>query len=128
MTTFNKDLFNFDGMYLNYTGDQGEFNQYYTEPCHPTRLGTVKDLFIARFKYGRKPFKTWINFIVKNFTVEEWATLAAKGGMEGTPVAIMKTKGFLDSRERKLCKMHGLKPTVENYGEACRLEWENNQH
>jgi len=31
--------------------------------------------FIARFKYGRKPVKTWINFLVKNFTVEEYVGL-----------------------------------------------------
>ena len=128
MTTFNKEQFTFDGMYLNYEGDQGEFNQYYTEPCHPSRLGTVKSMFIARFKYGRKPYKTWINFISKNFTVEEWATLAGKNGMESSPVAIMKTKGFLDGGEKKLCKAHGLAPTVENYSKACRLEWENNQN
>jgi len=126
MTTFNKDLFQFDGMYLMYAGDQGEFNQYYAEPCHPSRLGKVKEMFIARFKYGRKPYKTWINFIVKNFTIEEWATLAAKDGMESSPVAIMKSKGYLEASEKKLCKKYGMKPTVENYQEACRMEWENN--
>lgn len=122
MTTFNKDLFEYDGMYLMYLGDQGTFNQYYTEPCHPSRLGTVKAMFIARFKYGRKPFKTWINFIVKNFTVEEWATLEKQGE---SPVGIMKSKGFLDAGEKKLCKKHNLSATVSNYMVACRLEWEN---
>jgi len=35
-----------------------------------------KPEFIARFKYGRKPWKAWVNFLVKNVSVEEYLELA----------------------------------------------------
>ncbi len=130
-TAFNKDDFSWDGMYLNYQGEQGEVGRkfedvYGADKCHPSRIGTVVPMFIARFKYGSKPYKTWINFICKHFTVEEWFNLADRSGEDMTPDAIMKSKGFLDAHEKKLCKKYGLAPTVENLHEAYRMEWENN--
>ena len=97
MTTFNKDDFQFDGMYLMYGGNQGEVGRTYGEiygvdKCHPSRVNMTKEMFIARFKYGRKNWKTWVNFIVKNFTVEEWHNLATEQNL--TPVDIMQGKGF----------------------------------
>ena len=38
--------------------------------CHPSWHGLPKPEFIARFKYGYKPWKAWVNFLVKNVTVE----------------------------------------------------------
>jgi hypothetical protein len=71
-TRFNKEDFTWDGMYLMYTGEHTQ-SKYYELPCHPTRVGTPRSEFIARFKYGNyKPWKAWVNFIVKNFTVEEY--------------------------------------------------------
>ena len=55
--------------------------------AYPTRVGTPRSEFIARFKYGNyKPWKAWVNFIVKNFTIEEYLHLATtihpRGAME----------------------------------------------
>ncbi|MBT8449166.1 MAG: hypothetical protein KJO69_05725 [Gammaproteobacteria bacterium] len=95
MTSFTKEQFTHDSMYLHYEGDQGSFTTYYEQPCHPTREGKAKPMFIARFKYGRKPFKTWINFICKNFTVEEWAGLMASDTYPlNTPLGAMQSKGY----------------------------------
>jgi hypothetical protein len=89
-TRFEKELFNWDGMYLTYHGEHTG-SKYYTEPCHPTRLGTPKHEFIARFKYGNyKPWKAWVNFLVKNATVEEYLRLEE----ETSPVGAMKALGY----------------------------------
>ena len=44
--------------------------------CHPSWKGLPKPEFIARFKYGYKPYKAWINFLVKNVYVEQYLELA----------------------------------------------------
>lgn len=94
MTAFSKEAFTFDGMYLMYEGPF-EGAQAYGEAvgadrCHPSRVDMQKPAFIARFKHGRKNWKTWVNFLVKNFTVEEYIALA-----EATsPVQAMASKGF----------------------------------
>lgn len=119
MTNFTKENFTFDGMYLMYEGDQGELTKYYTEPCHPTRLGTAKSAFIARFKYGNKPWKTWINFMVKNFTVEEYLEGLANGA---TPVGLMQGKGFLEPALKKMCKKAGFPATVEGFQQMIQAD------
>jgi hypothetical protein len=92
MTKFNKELFTWDGMYLMYSGEYaGQPTMDEVHPnCHPDYVGVGKPAFIARFKYGRKPYKSWINFLVKNFTVEEYLNLA-----EATsPLEAVRVKGY----------------------------------
>ena len=92
MTKFNKELFTWDGMYLMYSGEYvGQPTMDEVHPnCHPSWVGVGKPAFIARFKYGRKPYKSWINFLVKNFTVEEYLNLA-----EATsPLEAVRVKGY----------------------------------
>tara|TARA_R100000664_G_scaffold20327_2_gene29524 strand:+ start:158 stop:430 length:273 start_codon:yes stop_codon:yes gene_type:complete len=81
-TYFQKEQFSWDGMYLHY--------------------GENRD-FIARFKYGRKPYKTWINFLVKNFTVEEYLGLIKNHHMMNglTPLAALESKGFKSPNRRR---------------------------
>ena len=92
-TPFQKDLFRWDGMYLQYEGRHGLTRNYEEDydDCHPTRVGTPQPTFIARFKYGRKPYKQWINFICKNFTLEEWV---ANHGQNKAPYEIMRARGY----------------------------------
>ncbi len=73
MTNFVKEEFNWDGMYLMYKGNfEGARMMMDVRPdAHPSWEGKLKPAFVARFKY-RKPYKTWINFLVKNVTVEEY--------------------------------------------------------
>ena len=101
-TKFNKEDFTWDGMYLMYTGEHSQ-SKYYELPCHPTRVGTPRSEFIARFKYGYKPWKAWVNFLVKNATVEQYLNLAdhnnkymSKYGYEtcGSPVHAMESLGY----------------------------------
>ncbi len=74
MTPFNKDEFTWDGMYLMYRGRHTEsVNMEVAHPnCHPSWIGKPKPAFIARFKYGSKPWKSWVNCIADNYTVEEY--------------------------------------------------------
>jgi hypothetical protein len=80
MTAFIKEEFTWDGMYLMYRGRHTKsVNMEVARPdCHPSWIGLPQPTFIARFKYGRKPWKSWVNFLVKNVSVEEYVELADK--------------------------------------------------
>jgi hypothetical protein len=93
MTKFVKEDFNWDGMYLMYKGNfEGAKMMMDVRPnAHPSWEGKMMPAFVARFKYGNyKPWKTWVNFLVKNTTVEEYMKLAE----ETSPVQAMETLGY----------------------------------
>jgi hypothetical protein len=77
-TKFEKSAFTWDGMYLMYRGDfAGAKLMTDVHPdCHPSWAGLNKPAFVARFKYGYKPWKAWVNFLVKNVTVEQYMALS----------------------------------------------------
>jgi hypothetical protein len=58
--------------------------------CHPSWHGLPKPEFIARFKYGYKPWKAWVNFLVKNVTIEEYLELSETEH----PVGAMRALGY----------------------------------
>jgi hypothetical protein len=107
MTKFVKELFTSHGGYIHYTGDY-EGRPVYEEPCHPTRLGKGKDLFIARHKY-KKPGVGYINFIIKNFTVEEWVEAVKTNA----PLKVMESKGYLLPWVKKMVVEAGYPGTPE---------------
>ena len=74
---FEKDNFTWDGEYLMYDGPyNGQKTMDEVHPnCHPSWVGKRKPAFIARFKY-KKPYKRWINTLVKNATVEQFLMLS----------------------------------------------------
>jgi hypothetical protein len=93
MTAFDKEKFSWDGMYLMYGGDQGKYTVRYGEDgreCHPSRVGMIKPMFIARFKYGSKPWRTYRNTFASRFTVEQVVEMYAEGM---TPLAVFLTGG-----------------------------------
>ena len=92
MTKFVKDEFKWDGMYLMYGGafDGAKMMMDVHPNAHPSWEGKLMPAFVARFKYGYKPWKTWVNFLVKNATVEEYMKLAE----ETSPVQAMETLGY----------------------------------
>lgn len=92
MTAFNKEDFTWDGMYLMYRGRHTKsVNMEVARPnCHPSWIGKPKPEFIARFKYGYKPWKAWVNFLVKNVTVEQYLALAE----EIHPAPAMRALGY----------------------------------
>ena len=91
-TKFEKEMFTWDGEYLMYKGDfAGSVKMETVNPnCHPTWVGKNKPQFVARFKY-RKPWKTWVNFLVKNeIFIEDWMAIAGKT----SPLQAMQHYGF----------------------------------
>jgi hypothetical protein len=106
---FIKDDFEFHGGYLNYRGDCGAFNQYYTLPCHPSRLGTRRVRFVARFKYHAADRHTFITFLIRNFTVEEYFGRIDNGE---APLTILESKGYVLPRVKKELKKRGY-PTTQ---------------
>ena len=92
MTAFVKEEFTWDGMYLMYRGAFGGAKMMMDvhPDAHPSWEGKLKPQFIARFKYGYKPYKTWMNFLVKNASVEEYVALAE----ETSPLEAMRTLGY----------------------------------
>ena len=115
MTQFDKTKFSYHGGYLMYNGTyegQPTYDEVYgKDKIHPSRIGMPVELFIARFKYVffQGSFK---NFLVKNFTVEEYATRYKNGE---SPLTMLEEKGFMTPQAKKLCKQNGMKPTQENY-------------
>jgi|TARA_B110000444_G_scaffold260013_1_gene305553 hypothetical protein len=115
MTQFDKTKFTYHGGYLMYNGTyegQPTYDEVYgKDKIHPSRIGMPVELFIARFKYVffQGSFK---NFLVKNFTVEEYATRYKNGE---SPLTMLEEKGFMTPQAKKLCKQNGMKPTQENY-------------
>ena len=88
---FHKELFSYSGGYLMYGNNLND------------------QVFIARFKYT-KNWRTWVNFLVKNFTVAEYLQAAdetspreaieAKGFYDDMTVAMLKAK--LEIRENRI--------------------------
>ena len=71
---FHKELFSYNGGYLMYGNNIGD------------------QVFIARFKYGKKNWRAWANFLCKNFTVAEYLQAAD----ETSPREAIEAKGFYD--------------------------------
>jgi hypothetical protein len=93
MTTFTKANLNFDGMYLHYVD---EFMLRH---------------FVARFK-RRGDAGTFITFLIKNFTVDEYFDMLA-GGV--APLTIVQSKGYLQPHIKKWLREGGYPVTPEGY-------------
>jgi len=105
-TKFNRDDFEYSGGYLMYEGDCGDFAQYYdnSESTHPTRRGTQRSRFIARFKYSGRDKARFLSFLIKNFSVEQYfAAYDAKH----SPATILEAKGYVSATVRRSMKDHG---------------------
>lgn len=117
MTAFNKELFNYHGGYLTYTGDYEGRPVYEDGPnVHPTRVGKGIDLFIARFKYNKKDKAGFLSFLIKNFTVEEYAMLSAD--RMASPYSILRDKGYISKTMKDACIAYGQPVTEEGWRKA----------
>lgn len=91
MTAFNEENFEWDGMYLMYNGEHenAKFMEQVNPDCHPSWVGKIRPEFIARFKYGKKPWRKYVKELVQNFEVEEYLALAE----ETSPRQAINSKG-----------------------------------
>lgn len=91
MTKFEKDQFTYDSGYLSY-GPQRNF--------------------IARFKYKAGQRGSFITFLIKNFTTEEYFEAMADGK---PPLAILTAKGYLQPYIKKWLKANGYEVSTKGY-------------
>jgi len=98
-TRFDKDQFVWDGMYLMYRGRHSKsVNMEVARPdCHPSWHGMPQPTFIARFKYGSKPWKSWVNFLCKTTSVEDYIELSE----ESSPMQAMEYLGWKPRKKRQ---------------------------
>lgn len=89
MTQFIKDQFQIDGPYVSYNGK-----------------------FIARFKYQAAAKGSFITFLIKNFTVEEYFAAIDVGS---APLTVAESKGYLLPHIKKWLKVAGLPITQAGY-------------
>jgi hypothetical protein len=93
MTKFTKDSFS-GSEYVNYTMPNG----------------TSK--FVARFKYVRGSKSSFLTFLAKNFTVEEY--FARLDGGE-SPLPILQSKGYMQPHIKKHLKSLGYPVTPAGF-------------
>jgi hypothetical protein len=93
MTKFSKDSF-YGTEYINYTMPDG----------------TSK--FVARFKYVRSAKASFLTFLTKNFTVEEYFGRLEKGE---SPLPILQSKGFIQPHIKKMLKAQGYPVTQAGF-------------
>lgn len=91
MTKFDKSQFNSDSEYVTYGAD---------------------NKFVARFKYGRGGKGSFITFLIKNFTVEEYFAMYDAGV---APLEIVQSKGYLLPHIKKMLKEEGYEVSTTGY-------------
>jgi hypothetical protein len=94
MAKFNKENFH------------GSEYVYYTSPVD----GTTK--FVARFKYAKSSRGSFLTFLTKNFTVEEYFSRLEKGE---APLEIVESKGFIQPHIKKMLKAQGYPVTQTGF-------------
>jgi hypothetical protein len=83
----------------------------YTNPVD----GTTK--FVARFKYVRGTKSSFLTFLTKNFTVEEYFGRLEKGE---SPLDIVGSKGFIQPHIKKQLKLLGYPVTKQGFEQLVR--------
>ena len=78
----------------------------YTNPVD----GTTK--FVARFKYAKGSKNTFLTFLTKNFTVEEYFGCLEKSE---SPLEILQSKGYIQPHIRKHLKELGYPVTQAGF-------------
>ena len=78
----------------------------YTNPVD----GTTK--FVARFKYAKSSKNSFLTFLTKNFTVEDYFGRLEKSE---SPLEILKSKGFIQPHIKKMLKAQGYPITLAGF-------------
>jgi hypothetical protein len=91
MTAINKDLIHICSGWISY----GPSNK-----------------FIARFKYGKGGIKSFIKFLVENFTEEEYFGRLDAGE---SPLKVLESKGYLLPHIKTMLRKEGYPVTVAGW-------------
>lgn len=77
----------------------------YVEYClDPMPCAWDRRKFVARFKYAKNGRASFITFLIKNFTVEEYFARLAAGE---APLAVLESKGYLLPHIKKWLRRDG---------------------
>jgi len=76
MTVFKKELFDYSAGWLTYRKDI-----------------KTRPEFVARFKYNKSDKPSFVRFLIKNFTVEEYFDLTNKKGW--APLQVLFMRGYV---------------------------------
>lgn len=95
MTKFVRSQFDYQGGYLTYRMNPSD--------------GVYRGVFIARFKRQRKDKASFLSFLIKNFSVEEYFALRDAGK---APAEILETKGYVSLTVRQILAKHGYPGTI----------------
>lgn len=68
-----------------------------------------KSRFVARFKYAKSGKASFVSFLIKNFSVEEYFGRLDKGE---APLEILETKGYVQPHVKKMLKAAGYPTTL----------------
>ena len=94
MTKFVKEMFETSGEYVTYF-DGGD-----------------RSKFVGRFKYAKSSKASFVSFLIKNFSVEEYfSRLESKE----SPLTILQSKGYMQPHVKKLLKSAGYPATVAGF-------------
>ena len=70
--------------------------------------------FVARFKYAKGSKASFIAFLIKNFTVEEYF---ARLDSKEAPLEILQSKGYVQPHIKKMLKAAGLPETAAGFAQ-----------
>lgn len=73
---------------------------------------TYQNKFVARFKYNRSERGSFITFLCKNFTVEEYFSRLNAGE---APLTILESRGYVLPHIKKRLLASGYAPTQEGF-------------
>ena len=68
--------------------------------------------FVARFKYSKGSKASFLTFLTKNFTVEEYFGRLEKGE---SPLEIVRSKGYIQPHIKKMLKEQGYPVTSAGF-------------
>lgn len=92
-----------------------------TEDFHFCVTLIYKNKFVARFKHNRARWKDFRNFLVANFTPEEYFSRIENNE---TPLGILESKGYVLPHIRKELKRLGYPVTVAGFKQMIRDKME----
>lgn len=78
-------------------------SQFYGSEYVDYNIGNTSK-FVARFKYARGSKASFISFLIKNFTVEEYFGRLAAGEQ---PLTVLNSKGYIQPHIKKRLKELG---------------------
>lgn len=86
---------------------------------HGSEYVTYNSKFVARFKYSKSGKGSFLTFLTKNFTVDEYFARLATGE---APLTILSSAGYLQPHVKKMLKEQGYPVTVAGFAQLVQVQ------